>query len=258
MTILNLMCRIRFFIIVLVMVFSGCSNRENVPSSEEGLVSLYDIDAADAGLEDPTQTWHVTDERVCIVYGYGYNDDEFVKSMNSELFSLYGSCFDGGLIYPLVFPGDFKRGTKHYISVLYDYIVSKKLKGLVILGAPEGTCTAIGRLQDFYNGHIPYPIFSFFSQDDVLGMEYSSDFVLDKAQKAEINGIVANEKSQDFVEDVPDMLKASVKCILNSDAPFEKNARLFEVVKKIAGTEKTGRYSDPETGLFSINHFVME
>lgn len=258
MSVLNLIMRIRFLVIAVLMVISGCTNRKPVQENDEMLVSLFDVDLNSGELDEPTHTWHVSDECICVVYGYGYNDSEFVQSMNNELFRQYGSYEDGGAIYPLVFPGDFKRGTKHYISLLSEYLGSRNVKGIIILGTPEGTCSALGRMQDSYGGQLPYPVISLFSQDDVLGMEYSSDFVLDKSLKAEINGIIAEEDSENFVENVPEILKTCVKYVSISDAPFEKNARLLEIVKKVTGQSETGRYSDPDTGLYSINHFVLE
>lgn len=246
------------FIASSLFLFSGCSEKPSVQSDFSSLVTLYEAgdDAEDLKLE--TQTWHNSPECICVLYGYGYNEETFVSKMNETLYSKYGAYDDGGEIFSVVFPDDFKRGSKYYVSTLYDYLSDKNLLGLVILGAPEGTCTVLGRLQDNFNGKLPYPVFSLFSQDDVLGMEYSSDFVLDKAQKAEINGMVKNEETEDFVQEVPEILMASVACIKNSDAPFEKNSKLFEVVKKITGKLKTGRYYDPETNLPSINHFVLE
>ena len=44
----------------------------------------------------------------------------------------------------------------------------------------------------------------------------------------------------------------------NFNLKLEKNAELYEIVKKVAVNKRTGRYSDPETGLISINHFVLE
>lgn len=246
----------------LVLIFLLCSvscERNSSTIFETGnIVTLYDAGEDKKDLELPTQLWHVSDEAICVLYGYGYNDDSFVNEMNGVLFERYGNYADGGKIYPLVFPNDFKRGSKNYISFLYDYLVNINVRGVVLLGAPDGTHSALAKLQDYFDGKIPYPIFSLFSQDDVLAMEYSSDFVLDKAQKAEINGLIRNEENQDFVKEVPDILMECIKCIDYSDAPFEKNAELYEIVKKVSANKKTGRYSDPETGLISINHFVLE
>lgn len=246
------------FIVIFLLNLTACEKKSSKTYENSDIVTLYEAGEDSKDLELQTQLWHVSDECICVLYGYGYNDDTFVKEMNESLFSRYGNYVDGGLIYPLVFPNDFKRGTKNYISFLYDYLVELNVRGIVMLGAPDGTHVALTKLQDHFDGKIPYPVISLFSQDDVLAMEYSSDFVLDKAQKAEINGLIQNEEGQDFVNEVPDILKECVKCIDFSDAPFEKNAELYEIVRKVAVNKKTGRYADPETGLISINHFVLE
>lgn len=247
------------YLAVILSLFCGCSEKASEISDADTLVNLYEADEDGLDLALETQLWHDSPECICVLYGYGYNDEEFVSKMNEMLYKKYGSAEDGGFIFSVVFPDDFKRGSKYYITSLYDYLSDKNIKGIVILGAPEGTCTAIGRLQDSFDGVLPYPVFSLFSQDDVLGMEYSADFVLDKAQKAEINGIIRNEEEEAaFVKDVPEILLASVLCLRNSDGPYEKNSKLFDVVKKITGKAKTGRYYDPETNLPSINHFVLE
>ncbi|MCR5496082.1 MAG: DUF3798 domain-containing protein [Treponema sp.] len=244
--------------VALVSLIASCSKKAEIPSDSTNLVTLFDAgdDALDLQLE--TQTWHYSPENIFVLYGYGYNEEEFVSKMNKKLYEKYGSAENGGLIYSLVFPDDFKRGSKYYVSSLTSYLSDLNLKGIVILGAPEGTCTALGRIQESYDGKMPFPVFSLFSQDDVLGMEYCSDFVLDRAQKAEINGIIKNEEDETFVEEVPEILSQAVLCLRNSDGPYEKNSKLFEVVKRITGDIKTGRYYDPETNLPSINHFVLE
>ncbi len=247
-----------FIIVSIFLSLGGCNVQQRNADFSGGLVTLYDAGKDEAELELPTQRWHENDACICILYGYGYNDSEFVSSMNKTLFARYGSASDGGIIYPLVYPADFKHGTKYYISSLYDHLENKNVQGLIILGAPEGTYSAIARLQDAYDGALPYPVISFFSQDDVLGMEYSADFVLDKEQNAEINGIVTHEETQDFVAEVPAMLEKSVSILRSSVAPFEKNAKLLELVKLVASGKRVIRYSDPETGLISINHFVLE
>ena len=257
---MNIMLKLKPFLLIIFFLccLISCERTSSKINENNDIVTLYDAGEDKKDLELPTQLWHVSDEIICVLYGYGYNDDSFVKEMNEALFFKYGNYMDGGLIYPLVFPNDFKRGTKNYISFLYDYLADMNVRGIVMLGAPDGTHFALAKLQDRFNGKIPYPVISLFSQDDVLAMEYSSDFVLDKAQKAEINGLIQNEEGQDFVKEVPDILSECVKCINLSDAPFEKNAELYEIVKKVAVNKRTGRYSDPETGLISINHFVLE
>ena len=89
-------------------------------------------------------------------------------------------------------------------------------------------------------------------------MEDSSDILIDKAQKAKIDGMVDNEDELTFVEEVPQILRTAVRIITLSDSPFEKNAALLETAKLLACGTKLERYVDNDTGLVSVNHFVLE
>ena len=248
--------RFVFILIIFPLIFSGCK-RERRTTTQNSSVNLSTAKNNIVQQDKSTQFWHQTNKKICVLYGYGYNSQEFTSAMNSVLFQKFGSAENDGFIYPVTFPDDFKKGSKVYITVLTDILQDMELQGIVLLGAPEGTHIAIARMQDDWDGNLPYPVFSLFPQDNVLGMEDSSDFVLDKAQKAEINGIL-EEEDQSYVQEIPELLENSVRYISYCDAPAEKNAKLFEIVKKICGNLKVERYSDPDTGLISINHFVLE
>ncbi|MDE5898837.1 MAG: DUF3798 domain-containing protein [Treponemataceae bacterium] len=179
--------------------------------------------------------------------------------MTARLGKQFGLEEDGGTVLPLVFPDDFRRGSRTYITSLVDLLADKEVRGIIILGAPEATHVAIARIQDSWNGlpQLSFPVFSFFPQDDVLGMESAADFVLDKTQHADISGLASEEAVQTAAE-VPELVEKSVHYMLMSGAPFEQNAKLYEVVKKLAEGKRIARYADPDTGLISINHFVLE
>lgn len=244
------------FPIVFSFIFTDCSKKEPEVFTD-GQINLADANPEEYNSDEPTQTWHETNRKICVLYGYGYNSEEFIQETNGRLYKNFGSAENGGLIYSLVFPDDFKRGSRTYITNLTELLNGKEIQGIVLLGAPEGTHVAIARMQDSWGGNLPYPVFTLFPQDDVLGIEDSSDFVLDKAQKAEINGILAEEE-QTYVQEIPEILENCVKIISYSDSSFEKNAGLFEIVKNICGKLNVTRYSDTDTGLISINHFVLE
>lgn len=241
----------------LLAAFSSCGKPRKNLAFAGGLHSSYIPDAADE-TRAPTQLWHPSTERLCILFGYGYNNEDFVKNMTAELEFRYGSYLNGGLILPLTFPDDFKRGGKAYISLLASILSEQELLGIVLLGAPDGTHRAIAQLQDSFGGELPCPVFSFFSQDDVIAMEDSADFVLDKLHMAERDSDDSQEHEPEFVKEIPLILKSAVHIIEMSRLPFEKNEELFGVVKKIVGDLKIIRYIDPATGLASINHFNLE
>ena len=231
--------------------------KDDSAAGTDGEIVLENAASLTEELEIPSQMWHQTNKKICVLYGYGYNDEDFIQNMNQRLYSRFGSAEEGGLIMNLRFPEDFKRGSKVFITTLQDLLSNVDLQGLILIGAPEGTHIAIARMQDSWGGSLPFPVFALFPQDDVLGIEDSSDFVLDKAQKAEINGIITEEE-QSYVHEVPSILENCASFIACSDSPFEKNAKLYEIVRKICRDLKIERYSDPDTSLISINHFVLE
>lgn len=249
------MFRLKCVILLCGLIFS-CARKNSSATQNAGEIAVSDSKKG-GDILLPTQMWHQTDKCVCVVFGYGYNDETFTTEMKSMLFEKFGDVSDGGYILSYVFPDDFKRGSKTFITNLEWHLEGKNLCGIIFIGAPENTHTAIARMQDKNGGSLPYPVFSFFSQDDVLGMEDSADFVLDKAQKAAIDGIVVEEE-QSFVGEVPEMLEKAVQYILWSDGPFEKNQQLIDFVRMIAGDFKIQHYFDPETNLPAINHFVIE
>lgn len=244
-------------LIIVSLFIESCSKKTEQIYSTSNVISISESNIAPSELSEPTQTWHQTDECICVLFGYGYNEKNFVETMTKRLYQRFGDYNNGGHILALTFPDDFKKGSKTYITNLESELDEKNVKGIILLGAPENTYKAIARMQDKYDGNLPYPVFSFFSQDDVVAMEDSSDFVLDKAQKAEINGILPEEE-QTYVQEIPSILIKAVKYALLSESAFEKNAKLMDFVKMITGNIHIERYNDPETNLTSINHFVIE
>ncbi|MFA6855995.1 MAG: hypothetical protein WCR31_02190 [Treponema sp.] len=240
-------------------LFLSCGRQksENISSDAPVVLSVKSAGQDVSELKLQTQTWHVSDDCICILFGYGYNDAAFVHTMTTELYKKYGAAENGGLILSLIFPDSFRHGTKSIAAELPLYMDNKNVRGIILLGAPENTNYGIAHLQDKYNGIPSFPVFSFFSQDDVLGMEGTADFVLDKAQEADIDGAVKDESQQLYVKEVPDMIRRSIKYMIALDAPLPKNKDLYMHLKNIVGKVKVSHYVDPESGLQSVNHFVM-
>lgn len=210
--------------------------------------------------DDSVQKWHVTNERVIVLFGYGYNGKDFVSRVTSKLFKKYGSADDGGLILALVFPDDFKKG-KDSIAWELPSRAEKdgaQIKGIVTVGAPENTSYGLAKIQDSRDGERCFPIFSFFPQDDALGMEAVCDFVVDKAQPTNIDGEAEEESASAIDPGAEGMIERSVEYIdaLSSALPWDSD--LMSRVKKIAGDREIARYVDAETGLRAVNHFTLK
>ena len=246
------------FIAAATFFISSGGKKTEYNFSASSLINLYEAQENAKELELPTQTWHKSNKNIVVFFGYGYNDTEFVEKTKNQLFQKYGNENEDGNLIALVFPDDFKHGSRTYTTNLANILDDKDVSGLVILGAPEGTYRAITRIQDEYDGKLPFPVISLFSQDDILGTEYTSDIVLDKKQKAQLNGILEAESEQEFSEEASSIIEKAVFLAEIADAPFEKDAKLFNIAKMIAGDTKISRYVDSETGLIPINHFVLD
>ncbi len=246
------------FISTAVFFISSCGKQTKNNFSASSLITLYEAEENSTELELPTQTWHKSNKNIVVFFGYGYNDEEFVEKTKNQLFKKYGNADENGTLLALVFPDDFKHGSRTYTTNLANILDDKEVSGLVILGAPEGTYRAITRLQDEYDGKLPFPVISLFSQDDILGTEYTSDIVIDKKQKVQLNGILETETEIERSDDITNIIEKSVLLANLSGVPFEKDAKLFNIAKMIAGNKKISRYVDTETGLIPINHFILD
>lgn len=208
----------------------------------------------------PETKAYLEGKNIVVVLGYGYNDDAAITNLTQSLNDNFGVETEEkpGLISVFVYPTDFMVAGKERISSLADRIEDKTLAGMIILGAPEGLHIALSKIQDrAEGGKIPYPVFTLFSQDDVLGSESTSDFVLDYAHKTNtIDGEVT-----DFIPDfdASQILTNSISEMLELREPLKADNNLLPFVQKLLEKNRTVvHYVDGETGLQSINHFIFE
>lgn len=252
----------------------SCSGNKN--KKAEGAISLEE-----AEVKPVRPHWENTEKKICIVFGYGYNSEDFVKKEVAHLedfFGLSDGTENSGLIIPYVYPDDFLVGNIGRISSLVKLLSDVKLAGVITLGAPEYTCNALAQLketmdiddpakkdeekkeEDKANKVKPYPIYTLFPQDDILAIEATSDFVLDKAVEQTDNV----EELQEDVEQVritgiEDIIDNAIDYMLLTELPLKSDSNLYGHVNHIVGNNHTiKRYVDPETGLSSINHFIIE
>lgn len=281
----------------LMVLFAGCAKNKG-----EHLHTASDAEeeaAEEAEDIKQVQTWHVSSNRAVVLFGYGYNDKAFVERTLETLYEKYGAAEDGGLIIALVFPDGFKKDAIASELPIYASREGTTLRGVLLLGAPENTNYGIARLQDYYGGERSFPVFSLFPQDDVLGTEATSDFVLERVQETNVTG-GEEENSQVFVPEIEGMIERSIEyfCFLSSMTSYPWEASTQEAedkgnasgsragdtasrsggervmftsavslpwdeslllhVQNIAFPLEVSRYVDGETGLQSVNHFVIE
>lgn len=255
-------------------VSCGNKNKDDKISSNDTLVQ-----------ENKRPHWEPTAEKICVVFGYGYNSEDFVEAEVAHLEEYYGlsdGTENSGLVISYVYPDDFKVGNTGRISQLVKYLEDVKVAGVITIGAPEYTSNTLSILKDRMlieepgaekkegdekaEGVKPYPIYTLFPQDDILAIEATSDFVMDRAvdQSDKVEEIEKEEDDssspeQVRVSDIQDIIDNAIDYMLLTKQPLKSDAKLAEHVSNIAGDAHTiKRYIDPETGLSSINHFIIE
>ena len=246
-------------LITITFALFGCK-KNHYEYDAENTINIEVSTGNKADLISTPQQWQATEHKICVVLGYDFNDDSKVSEMLSLLENKYGLADNGGLIYPLVFPEDFKASGRSYQNnlrlILQDDIPN--LSGVIILGAPEKTHLGLARNQDFWDMNVPYPVIALFPQDDVLGLEATCDIVLDKGQAANFSGEVLEEESLAVViPEAPEILFETIDYIIALDGTLPKDKTLSNHVAAMYPNHKIHHYSDPETGLQSINHFVL-
>ncbi|MCR5606234.1 MAG: hypothetical protein K6F69_05385 [Treponema sp.] len=249
-----------------ITLFTACNNKKvivpELKVNAEGAIQLEIHPASKESLQD-VQKWHPTEDKVCVVLGYGYNEGATKDEIIANLSNKYGLSEDGGLIVPVVYPDDFLHSGKIRLSTLKDVSEDYQLKGFIILGAPEDTNKALTRIEDANGGKRYLPVFAFFSQDDVSGMEAACDFIVDHIQSNS-----TTESAQIIEADIQTLVNNSIDYMLALDGPLivneeliqqEQQKNLFQHVQQIVGKNRNlAPAIDDETGFSSANHFVIK
>ncbi len=232
----------------------GCTEKKRSSSSwDDG--DLLQLSVKESNPEEnsemPFMHREPNDGLICVMFGYGFNTEDFYTNTISRLKEKYGLEEDGGLIVPIIYPDDLKSR----ISNLYDVVSERNIKGLILLGAPEMTHKTLMKLRNDWNGHPPYAIFSFMPQDDILGQESCCDFVLEYERKTNIE-----VESENVVigEDADDIVLRAVRYMAALPSALPLDLDLHSHVQSIVGEKKVRRYTDTESGIQVINHFIIE
>lgn len=251
-----------FFAAFFCIVFVSCKKK---PVQNETTLVPQDFVPEKNLASDSMPEWHHSFKKICIVFGYGYNEKNYVQGIVESLAKKYGlddGTPDSGLIFPLVFPDDFPG---ERITRLSSLIGERELAGLIIIGAPERTNNAIASLEDEWDTRdnmIPYPVYCFFPQDDIAGIEATSNFVLDRTLEG--SGSIDDETDKEEVAqtqivDLDMLLSRAVEYMFLSEHPLPSDENLITHVSRIVGKKyKVSRYIDAQSGLQSVNHFLIE
>ena len=245
-------------------IISGCINQQKKKTYDADSIELTTDSTEETNelsdLLNTTQKWHLTNKRVAVLFGYDFNDETIRENLLALLNENFGLAEDGGLIYPLTYPDDFKHGVRGYASDFAAILQSDDLDlaGVVILGAPENTHIALARNQDKWDMEVPYPVVALFPQDDVLGIESTCDIVVDKGQTAGLTGEVAPEESDEQIhQNAPEIIVETIKYIQLLDGAPSRTKELQQHMAQMLEGFQFHHYMDPESGLMSINHFVL-
>lgn len=270
--------KIFLLLTALIFAFTSCNKNNSAKdnSSESGLT-----------LKTAVKVKHFTQETkdymagktIVLILGHGYNDEANVSNISQHINYNYGLKTEDseGLVSVIVYPDDFMVAGKPRISHLVTLLEETNLAGIITIGAPEGLCNSLARLEDnsikqqlqAMEESSPdtkiekdslkryYPVFSFFQQDDTLGSESTADFVLDYTP---VQTELESEQTSAIPDfDVPLLLINAIQAEINCRGPVTADKNLLNYVQKIVGKQKTiFHYNDYETGLKSINHFIFE
>lgn len=250
------MKNILFTAVLFSLIFCSCTKqkKEYVPSVD---TIQLEIEEAPITLEKKNSKWSNENGCILVLLGYGFNTDSFINTEFNSLVNKFGLDENGGLLYPVTFPDDFKHGNTTRVSDLNNFINDKNLKGILLLGAPEGINIPLSKQNDIWNGKLPYSVFSFFPQEDVLAMEATADFILEEDRSKEDAAL--EQINQTIDPAIYPIIDFAIRYMAELPAPLPKDTDLHTHVQQIAGKSFTvRRYVDSETGLQSINHFVME
>jgi hypothetical protein len=237
-------------VLLLTCLFVGCSQKSQAPETEtDGSLEQEALSLGEA-------SQFVSDKQIAVVFGHSYNDERFVSETRAQIASRFGLASEGGLVLPLIFPDDFKNGR---IAPLDDMLADYDICGLIVIGAPERTYAVLARLQDSWGAEAPaYPVIMLAPQDDVLGIEAGADLVLDFAAGNETDTL--EEQVAKPSDEMPELLFALIRYMYLLKDEFDSvlsNVR-GDVLDLLGDSWEITPYIDSETGLYAINHFIIE
>jgi hypothetical protein len=211
--------------------------------------------------QNPFSAWNPDDGCMAVVFGEGYNEENFIAGTVELLSQKYGLEKDDGLIWPVIFPDDFLVAGKLRISSFPALLSEKKLCGLIIIGAPEKLNISLNKIRermDEPDANV-YPVYSLFSQDDVLGTEAGSELVFDfMMNNLGDENSLKEEVSNPYMDDVPNLLIDTVSSLLSYKIQKESGLTNSEIAQNTFSSQwQVQPYYDAESGLRSYNHFVI-
>ena len=240
---------IRYIVSIISCVMTLCVACEKRESLEDTAIKLDAEGAIQLEVQKTTEEqnidWTTTERKICVIFGYEYNREEFKSKALAAFSQKYGMAEEGGLILPLIYPDDFLHSGRARISSLKDLVANYYLDGMIILGAPESMNRALAAIEDEYGGQKPYPVVAFFPQDDMLGIESTCDLVFERASE------ISDDEMLSIVE-------ATIEYLPLCQGNLESRTEIEHATQMLDGKKGIKRYVDSDTGLSPENHFILE
>ena len=244
-------CLFKMAMVMLAFVSVSCA-KKNTDTAVVYSDDVIEINPSDVSIErNHSVKWSDDEGIVLVVFGYGFNDAEFLAEAKKVISSAYGLSENGGLVRCVVFPDDLHNRISNFRQIVDE----NNVRGIIVFGAPEGCHLTFAKIREDRNNNPLFSIFSFFPQDDVLGQEGTCSFVLDHESAGGVN---LEEQGQVMDEDIFNILVSAIRyaALLPSELPVD--GELHSHVQSIVGHRKVHRYVDGETGIQVRNHFVIE
>ena len=215
--------------------------------------------------------------KVVIVFGHGYETQELQEPILKELEKNFGLAENQGLILTRTFPATYFNNKKVSADWLRKSLVGEDVFAIITIGAPEKTHFTLADLQDSgFSGKV----YSIFPQDNILGTESGSEFVLNykslgvKLDESPVYVIDTNKEistnvSKNYEEegmfsgDITKVLIPIIKRIKSvnkkaiPETPGSFVSYLQEAYKEFFSDFTLSPYVDAQTGIKSLNHYVL-
>lgn len=234
----------------MLFVFSCGNSSTKIVLDENTLIIEPKESSEDMG--NKSQSLWTNDEGVVVVlFGYGFNEPSFTNSILQKIKDEFGVENENGLVLPVIFPDDLHNR----ISSLNDFLGDRQIRGIILLGAPERTHIALAKIHNDWDNMTPFNIFSFFPQDEALGQEGTCNFVVEyprlHTELSEDSGVI--QSADESVEIIMNSIRYVAQ--LPRSIPCDQDLQFH--VQNILKGKKIKPYVDSETGITSVNHFLI-
>ena len=272
---MNRIQKILYIIIIAFLCFS-CHQKE--VTEEQNI----DIEPLTKPAQDNVRTqiplWIPGDyAKIALVFGHGYETPESQEVVLSILAENFGLAQDEGLILPLTFPEVYFQNKRVRNAWLRETLEGEDVFAIITLAAPEKTHFALADLQDKgFSGKV----YSIFPQDNELGTESGSEFVLNYkflGARLDESPVYVIDETKDvaslinknyeeegtFKGDISKVLIPIIKRIksVNKNVIPETPASFANYIKEEYQTvfpdSTLTPYVDAQTGIKSLNHYVL-